>query len=144
MRKKDEEHVKSSHSTNLCKWSMHISTKWNLNNVMVYMVIQILKDKSINIFFSRIWISMTFPWYFPVNGIPWFFHIREIFFTFSMISLISPWWWAPWYQQHMLNEIMFINIIFHVVYISGNLIWLCSYFDDICCMKHCFNTLRLR
>ena len=59
------------------------------------MVIQALKCKSKQIFFSRIWISMTFPWFFPGNGIPWFFHIREIFFTFSMISLISPWWWAP-------------------------------------------------
>ena len=59
------------------------------------MVIQALKCKSKQIFFSGIRNSMTFPWFFPGNGIPWFFHIREIFFTFSMTSLISPWWWAP-------------------------------------------------
>ena len=71
------------------------------------MVIQALKCKSKQIFFSRIRISMTFPWFFPGNGIPWFFHIREIFFTFSMISLISPWWWAP--CKKCINDFM-LNI----------------------------------
>ena len=68
------------------------------------MVIQALKCKSKQIFFSGIRNSMTFPWFFPGNGIPWFFHIREIFFTFSMTSLISPWWWAPWVSLG-LNEL---------------------------------------
>ena len=77
------------------------------------MVIQALKCKSKQIFFSGIRISMTFPWFFPGNGIPWFFHIREIFFTFSMISLISPWWWAPCQGQgHSQDQTWYIVLTF--------------------------------
>ena len=59
---------------------MHIRTKRNLYYVMAYMLIQVLKCDSKNIFLSRIWISRTFSWFFLGNWIPYFFNIREIFF----------------------------------------------------------------
>ena len=84
------------------------------------MVIQALKCKSKQIFFSGIRISMTFPWFFPGTGIPWFFHIREIFFTFSMISLISPWWWAPCVSDWWVSK-LFMQVSLACQYLNNRM-----------------------